>query len=345
MRVILNEQQFNQIILVEGFELDNKNGEIRFNPKHNKNADTSIFKQNDDGSKEFNLKRITLPKSGVNSYNLYQVNTNKVFKPMKHGVNIKGEPMNNKTDSMEHFYKRSAFYIYTIIKNFPTDYIVSPQSSSSFNQKMMSLVHQYVPNKVGTLVIPELLVKNPKNITVNRNIAKSLGLTPEQITSLENRVEKWKKDEDIRSIRHKIEQTKQEIANLLTGKKGRPSKDVTDKRKQIDIDNQQIKLLRSRGKDPTIDKQGNVKDWQIKALDDKDRKAIENIFSINPQYTNMINKLVGKNIVIFDDNISSGATMDDACLTLKQNGVKNIIVITLGTIDPTHHDRRDYVNK
>ena len=70
-------------------------------------------------------------------------------------------------------------------------------------------------------------------------------------------------------------------------------------------------------------------------MDDKTRRAIEGLFTINPQYLSLQNKLRGKTIILFDDNISSGATMDDLCLLLQRYGVANIIPITLGTISPT----------
>ena len=39
--------------------------------------------------------------------------------------------------------------------------------------------------------------------------------------------------------------------------------------------------------------------------------------------------------MVFDDNLSSGATMDEICVALLKLGVKKIIPITLGVIPTT----------
>ncbi len=95
------------------------------------------------------------------------------------------------------------------------------------------------------------------------------------------------------------------------------------------------------------------KKFQIKNLPDGIRKSIYNLYSLSKNvdkcytYTNksgitisgkteFIKWAVQKNktILIFDDNLSSGRTMDDAALYLIENGVKkeNIVIITLGTV-------------
>ena len=48
--------------------------------------------------------------------------------------------------------------------------------------------------------------------------------------------------------------------------------------------------------------------------------------------------LKGKHIVIFDDNISSGSTLDDICLELQKYGVASILPITLAIIPKTSYD-------
>ena len=177
-------------------------------------------------------------------------------------------------------------------------------------------------------------------------MAKQIGLSDKEIHSLMTRIEKWKKDEDIRDLRKEIERLKREIAETIKSRgRGRPSKEFLNKQQLIDINNQKIKALKSRGRDSTLDANGNVKDFQIKSLDDKTRRAIEGLFTINPQYLSIQSKLKGKTIILFDDNISSGATMDDLCLLLQRYGVANIIPITLGTISPTIYKQSDRTNK
>ena len=75
-----------------------------------------------------------------------------------------------------------------------------------------------------------------------------------------------------------------------------------------------------------------MKSWEIKRLEGRLRKAIKGFMQLNPKYNNYTNKFKGKKIVIFDDNISSGATMDDCCLCLQKIGVNlnDILVLTFG---------------
>ena len=223
-----------------------------------------------------------------------------------------------------------------IIGNNQVDYITYPQSSSEFNSLITNKLLSMYPSSQGIKLVPQMLVKNVRGIFVNTDIAKQIGLTNDEIYKLMNRVEKWKKDEDIRDLRREIEVLKKEIEETLKNRgRGRPSKEFINKQNLIDINNQKIKALRKQGRDSTVDDFGNIKDFQIKSLDDKTRRAIEGLFTINPQYLSLQNKLRGKTIILFDDNISSGATMDDLCLLLQRYGVANIIPITLGTISPT----------
>ena len=78
---------------------------------------------------------------------------------------------------------------------------------------------------------------------------------------------------------------------------------------------------------------------EIKAISDKRRRAIEGIFELNPKYKAIQYKFKGKHVVIFDDNLSSGATLDDVCLALQQLGVAEIIPITIGTIPITAYGK------
>ncbi len=105
-----------------------------------------------------------------------------------------------------------------------------------------------------------------------------------------------------------------------------------------------------------------IRPWQIKKIADASRKALSHIFSLTKEFDipyeyNDItgNKVTGvskfidrlkrnnKTILIFDDNMSSGATLDDICNTLIESGVNkdNIIVITLGIVPPSIYNLND----
>ena len=58
-----------------------------------------------------------------------------------------------------------------------------------------------------------------------------------------------------------------------------------------------------------------------------------------PQYM----KFEGKIIVVFDDNISSGATLDMLCNELKKYNPKMIIPITLGQIPITSYSKSERI--
>jgi hypothetical protein len=141
--------------------------------------------------------------------------------------------------------------------------------------------------------------------------------------------------------------SKNEVYELTNNRsRGRPSKDIVNKEKQLSFYNDQVKYLRQnrRGRDSTRDNEGNVKNWQIKSIDDKHRKSIEGIFSLNPIYQSMQYKFKGKHVIVFDDNLSSGATLDDVCLTLQKLGVASIMPFTLGTIPATIYNPKDRYN-
>ena len=48
---------------------------------------------------------------------------------------------------------------------------------------------------------------------------------------------------------------------------------------------------------------------------------------------NELNKINGTIFVIFDDNISGGATLSDICYQCDQLGIKNIVPITFGVMN------------
>lgn len=328
---------------------------VMFDPNSNGYSDTKIFK---DGSKEFNIYHQYLPKSGLNSINLYYLRNMNINKALKHGMNVSGNLVNvgdeNAKNSITYFKKRSAYYITRILNKMGVmpDILTSPQSSSKFNEDMLNLLLRYYPN--GDIVMmPNSMRKDPRNLKINLVMAKKIGMNDEEIAKLQNKIEYLKKDEDIRDFRRKIEQLKQEVESMLTHKRGRPSKAITDKRNEIEAYNTLIKANRRRGVDPTLDKAtGKIKSMQIKNLDDRQRNAIDGLFVFND--TQYPSKTYSKNgeeftysqsmrfrnkvVLVFDDNLSSGATLDMMCESLKKLGAKMIIPITLGLIPQTAYN-------
>lgn len=367
----LTESQFIRLVENnedEGFSMKfsspNVPYEVKFEPnKKGGYSDTSIFKE---GTKEFNVRIQELPKSGLKSINLYFIKNMNINKAVKHGTNINGQAVNigseEARNSIEYFKKRSAYYVTRILSKMGVspDLFTCPESSSNFNKQMLNLMSSYYPNG-NVMLMPDVMEKNVNNVTMDIQKAKELGLTDEEIAVYQGKISKMKDDEKIREYRREIEALKANIEKLLTHKRGRPSKDVTNMRGEIDAYNNLIRLKRGRGRDSTVDANGNIKSFQIKSLDDKQRRILDGLFTFNtrkypsrvynkngttyeyPQYM----KLSGKIVVVFDDNISSGATLDMLCNEMKKYNPKMIIPITLGQIPLTSYDlsMRGEINK
>lgn len=343
---------FNKI---DGKQNPNDPNMIMFDPNVNYYSDTRIFKN---GTKEFNIYYQDLPKSGLRSINLYYIKNMNINKAIKHGKNVSGNIVNvgneEANNSLGYFKKRSAYYITRILNKIGVmpDVFTSPQSSSKFNEDILNLLSRYYPN--GDIVMmPNSMRKDPRNVYVNLQAAREIGLSDDEIAKLQAKVEYLKKDEDIRDFRRKIELLKREIESMLTHKRGRPSKEITDRKNEIEAYNTLIKANRRRGIDPTFDKKsGVIKPMQIKTLDDKQRRSIDGLFVFNdidyPSKTFYKNgeemiytqamKLKNKIVLVFDDNLSSGATLDMMCDALKKIGAKMIIPITLGLIPQTAYN-------
>lgn len=73
--------------------------------------------------------------------------------------------------------------------------------------------------------------------------------------------------------------------------------------------------------------------FQIKNMPNNTRMALKNYYNPNKDINkvqNEINRIKGTVLVIFDDNISGGATLSDICYQFKQMGIEYLIPITFG---------------
>lgn len=72
-------------------------------------------------------------------------------------------------------------------------------------------------------------------------------------------------------------------------------------------------------------------DFQIKKIFNDSRMGLKNLFSFDEYELKWAKKeMIGNVVVIFDDNISGGATLSDICAQFMSVGVKYIIPITFG---------------
>jgi hypothetical protein len=308
---------------------------FKFTPGKNDTDVTSTEIFNDD--KKFKYHEVLLPKSGVMSYNLYKISDMRISKALKHPQKFKDvEKRDIDFDSIDKFMKRTSLYIHSILKNNPVDIITYPQSSSEFNKDMVDYIMKRYSNSQGIKCIPNLMTKNIRNVYVNYTVAKELGLSDDDINRLRHDIENWKEDAKVYELRVQIDQLNDYIA-YHTGKRGRPTNDIKNKKALVKNLEEQIKLLRKgrRGRDKTKTEDGRAKNFEIKSIEDKRRRSLEGLFGINPELNGIQQDLKGKHVVIFDDNISSGATLDDICLELQKHGVASILPITLAIIPKT----------
>ncbi len=88
--------------------------------------------------------------------------------------------------------------------------------------------------------------------------------------------------------------------------------------------------------------------FQIKKFGNDTRMALKNYFQPNMDndfVNNEISKTQNSILVIFDDNISGGATLSDICLQLKNLGVQNLIPITFGEMGVSWGNSFNLINK
>ena len=342
IKMLMEEEKENGYDLVdcdEGWSFGSRgrgsDKTFKFTPGKNDTDVTSTEIFNDD--KKFKYHEVLLPKSGVMSYNLYKISDMRISKALKHPQKFKEiENREIDFDSIDKFMKRTSLYIHSILKDNPVDIITYPQSSSEFNKDMVDYIMKRYKNSPGIKCIPDLMTKNIRNVYVNYTVAKELGLSDEDINRLRHDIENWKEDAKVYELRVQIDQLNDYIA-YHTGKRGRPSNEIKNKKELVKNLEEQIKILRKgrRGRDKTKTADGKAKNFEIKSIEDKRRRSLEGLFGINPELSGIQQDLKGKHIVIFDDNISSGATLDDICLELQKYGVASILPITLAIIPKT----------
>lgn len=109
------------------------------------------------------------------------------------------------------------------------------------------------------------------------------------------------------------------------------TKSQVEARKTEDIWNIVKPYLRGTGARPIAMHKLQPQDFQIKKLTNDVRMGLKNYFKVNPELIEQeMEKIKGTVFVIFDDNISGGATLSDICMQAKQFGIEYIIPITFG---------------
>ena len=124
--------------------------------------------------------------------------------------------------------------------------------------------------------------------------------------------------------------------NIYTALKG--TKSQVEARKTEDVWKIVKPYLRGSGIRPIPMHRLQPQNFQIKNLSNDTRMGMKNYFSSNAEIVKQeMEKIKGTIFVIFDDNISGGATLSDICLQAKQLGIEYIIPITFGEMQKKYN--------
>lgn len=88
-------------------------------------------------------------------------------------------------------------------------------------------------------------------------------------------------------------------------------------------------------------------EWQIKKKGEWARRILRNLFQINQNKSKYFSKEDYETsvIVIFDDNVSGGASMDNVCYAIEEIGWKHIIPLTLSAMPMALGDRTQFAKQ
>ena len=283
---------------------------------------------------EIKFNEVLLPKSNVVSYHLYKISDTRVSMVLNHlNESVKDEESDIVADSIDKFLKRSSLYIHHLLKDKPVDMITYHQSPVDFNEEIVDYIIDRFGKTPEIKRIPNLFIKDFKSMYVNTDTAKELGLSNYEIHMLMEDVERWKEDAEMIKYQTEADELKDYISSA-SGKRGRPTRDISTKKELVKALEQYISIMKElrKGKGKTSGRNREVKSFDIDSIEERKRRSIEGLYNINLNLKEIRLDLKGKHIVVFDDHISSGATLDEICLELKRYGVASILPITLAVI-------------
>lgn len=298
--------------------------------EHNLGYDT--IEVGNEGKIKYN--EVLLPKSNLISYHLYKISDTRVSMVLERlNEPTNAEECDIAADSIDKFMKRASLYIHHLLKDKPVDIITFPQGSSDFNKDMVDSLMERFGENPQIKCIPDLFVKDIKSAYVNTDVAKKLGLPNYEIHLLMEDIERWKEEAEIYKFQDEMDELKVSIASEA-GKKGRPTRELSAKKDLVNNLEHLIALLKTERerKYKTKGKKGKVKFFDIDSIDERRRRSIEGLYNINLNLKEMRQDLKGKHIVVFDNHISYGTTLDDICRELQRYNVASILPITLAVV-------------
>jgi hypothetical protein len=87
------------------------------------------------------------------------------------------------------------------------------------------------------------------------------------------------------------------------------------------------------------------KNFQIKNLSNDVRMGLKNYFKVQDNVDDEVKELQNTIFVIFDDNISGGATLSDICYQCKKLGINYLVPITFGEMRTKYNQGTIQINK
>lgn len=220
-------------------------------------------------------------------------------------------------------------------------------------------------NNIKKNLRPEIEKYAPAN-TPEKQINKYIK---DAIEKLKHDISIWKIESDMYPTIKNIYKLYDDLHTIENSRKWQRTKEIEMKEIILEIDRLLNYIKTNFGEDyistrffkyGKLKNEKDVKPWQIKNLSDAVRRSINNVFIISKDLdkeytyktkegellagrTSFIENLKrnNKTILIFDDNVSSGATLDDICMHLINSGVNkdNIAVVTLGTVPASLYNR------
>jgi hypothetical protein len=93
---------------------------------------------------------------------------------------------------------------------------------------------------------------------------------------------------------------------------------------QAIADGKNSKFIKGLVKRFDMSKNINNQSMKLQPLNNYERKYIKNMLVVNPDYTNLIPDMIGKKVLVIDDVLTSGKTINDITGLLKSLGVEDI---------------------
>ena len=347
-----------------------------FNRLNNEDIKQYLVKYKDDINKAFAYNVMILKKTNVKVINFFNLDQefSKVLKKGEFTFITQNKELDKLLNHVvtefinkDRFLRKIYLYFVDIVnRNLPNvDMIVIPHSSSNFNKEFLkNIKHRFI--STALYVDESFFKKNIYNIEIDEEWLKTADdiyrYDEKDLEKFKKTINYWKTvHEPKREIRRKVDEIVYEIEEIIKKRKetrGRKSNRLKElQNMQIELENLIKSMPSLPGKDPTIDKYGKTKEWQIKNIGERQRLAIKNFMDFNygaqselgnlKKRKNIISDLKGKKVVIFDDNISSGATLDDMCRKLIDSGVnkEDILCVTLGVMSHTEFERKGIIGK